>query len=176
MLRTFGKTMSKLRVMANDFRRQFDDALKEAELDGVKQFADDVRSLNPKNEIVKALSPMEKAAQDVRAGLDAAMKPDASNKATATAAQSADPAKVGSTAAAAEATTDAPAASAGSVAAAPVAKPAASTAKRVAAKTASTATAKPKPAAAKAAATKAAAPKSSAKPRAAKAKTGGAES
>ncbi len=176
MLRTFGKTMSKLRVMADDFRRQFDDALKEAELDGVKQFADDVRSLNPKNEIVKALSPMEKAAQDVRAGLDAAMKPDASNKATATAAQSADPAKVGSTAAAAEATTDAPAASAGSVAAAPVAKPAASTAKGVAAKTASTATAKPKPAAAKAAATKAAAPKSSAKPRAAKAKTGGAES
>ena len=75
MLRTFGKTTSKLRVMANDFRRQFDDAMKEADLDDLKKVADDVRALNPKNEIRKALSPMEKAAQDVRAGLDAAMKP-----------------------------------------------------------------------------------------------------
>src|SRR5690606_33257429 len=77
MLRTFGKTTSKLRVMANDFRKQFDEALKEAELDDLKQVADDVRSLNPKNEIKKALSPMEKAARDVRAGLDTAMKPEA---------------------------------------------------------------------------------------------------
>src|SRR5690606_13411341 len=54
---------------------QFDEALKEAELDDIKKVADDVRALNPKNEIRKALSPMEKAAQDVRSGLDAAMKP-----------------------------------------------------------------------------------------------------
>lgn len=75
MLRTFGKTTAKLRVMANDFRRQFDEAMKEAELDDVRKIADDVRALNPTSEIKKALSPMEKAAQDVRAGLDAAMKP-----------------------------------------------------------------------------------------------------
>ncbi|MBX9461782.1 MAG: Sec-independent protein translocase protein TatB [Aquamicrobium sp.] len=75
MLRTFGKTTAKLRVMAGDFRKQFDEALKEAELDDLKSVADDVRALNPKNEIRKALSPMEKAAQDVRSGLDAAMKP-----------------------------------------------------------------------------------------------------
>jgi sec-independent protein translocase protein TatB len=61
--------------MANDFRKQFDEALKEAELDDLKKVADDVRALNPKNEIRKALSPMEKAAQDVRAGLDAAFTP-----------------------------------------------------------------------------------------------------
>ena len=77
MLRTFGKTTSKLRVMANDFRKQFDDALKEAELDDLKKVADDVRALNPKNEIRKALAPMEQAAKDVRAGLDAAMQPKA---------------------------------------------------------------------------------------------------
>jgi sec-independent protein translocase protein TatB len=71
MLRTFGRTTSKLRVMAGDFRKQFDEALKEAELDDLKKVADDVRALNPKNEIRKALSPMEKAAEDVRAGLDA---------------------------------------------------------------------------------------------------------
>ena len=33
MLRTFGKTTKKLRGMAGDFRKQFDEALKEAELD-----------------------------------------------------------------------------------------------------------------------------------------------
>ena len=31
MLRTFGKTMGQVRRMANDFKRQFDEALREAE-------------------------------------------------------------------------------------------------------------------------------------------------
>ena len=75
MLRTFGKTTTKLRSMAGDFRKQFDEAMKEAELDEVKKSFDTVRGLNPTNEIKKHLSPMEKAAADVRAGLDAAMKP-----------------------------------------------------------------------------------------------------
>lgn len=39
MLRGFGKTMSSLRRMARDFQRQFDEALKEAELDDVKKAA-----------------------------------------------------------------------------------------------------------------------------------------
>ncbi|MBX3530758.1 MAG: Sec-independent protein translocase protein TatB [Rhizobiaceae bacterium] len=75
MLRTFGKTTSKLRVMAGDFRKQFDEALKEAELDDVKGLVDDVRKLNPTNEIRQALNPMQKAAADVRAGLDSALNP-----------------------------------------------------------------------------------------------------
>lgn len=75
MLRTFGRTTSKLRVMANDFRKQFDEALKEAELDDVRKLADDVRSLNPANQVRDALSPVQKAAQDVKAGLDSALNP-----------------------------------------------------------------------------------------------------
>lgn len=75
MLRTFGRTTSKLRSMAGDFRRQFDDALKEAELDEVKGLADQARKLDPRNEIKKHLSPLEKAGKDVREGLDRAMKP-----------------------------------------------------------------------------------------------------
>ncbi|MBI1620464.1 Sec-independent protein translocase protein TatB [Aquamicrobium zhengzhouense] len=78
MLRTFGKTTAKLRVMANDFRKQFDEAMKEAELDDLKQLANDARSLNPASQIKKALSPMEQAARDVKAGLDSAMKPETS--------------------------------------------------------------------------------------------------
>ena len=75
MLRTFGKTTAKLRAMAGDFQKQFNEALKEAELDDVKKSVDALRSLNPAAEIKKQLNPFEKAAADVRAGLDAAMKP-----------------------------------------------------------------------------------------------------
>jgi len=180
MLRTFGKTTSKLRVMANDFRRQFDDALKEAELDGVKQLADDVRSLNPKNEIRKALSPMEKAAQDVRAGLDAAMKPDTSNKPAASTSQPAEPVKAGAAALPGEAASSAAVAPA-AAASKPAAKARATTTKSAAAK-APAVTKAPgakapvaKATAAKAQIAKTAATKT-AEPRAAKAKTGGAES
>ncbi|WP_374684883.1 Sec-independent protein translocase protein TatB [Mesorhizobium sp. J428] len=75
MLRSFGRTTAKMRSMANDFRRQFDEALKEAELDDVKSSIDQLKGLNPASDIKKALNPMEKAAADVRAGLEAALKP-----------------------------------------------------------------------------------------------------
>lgn len=75
MLRTFGRTTSKLRVMAGDFRRQFDDALKDAELDDIKKLADDARNLHPARAVRKAFDPVEKAARDVKAGLDSAMSP-----------------------------------------------------------------------------------------------------
>ncbi len=70
MLRTFGRTTAKLRAMAGDFQRQFNDALKEAELDDVKKSVDSLKGLNPANEIKKQLNPFEKAAADVRSGLD----------------------------------------------------------------------------------------------------------
>jgi sec-independent protein translocase protein TatB len=75
MLRTLGRTTAKLRAMAGDFQKQFNDALKEAELDDVKKSVDALRGLNPTAEIKKQLNPFEKAAADVRAGLDNAMKP-----------------------------------------------------------------------------------------------------
>ncbi|MBN9072579.1 MAG: twin-arginine translocase subunit TatB [Rhizobiales bacterium] len=97
MLRTFGKTTAKLRVMAGDFQRQFNEALKEAELDDVKKSVDELRSLNPANQIRQTLNPFEKAAADVRAGLQSLNpatppKPDS-------AAPAAEPAKDGTAAA-----------------------------------------------------------------------------
>lgn len=91
MLRTFGRTTAKLRSMAGDFQRQFNEALKEAELDDVKKSVDSLRSLNPMNEIRQQLSPFEKAAADVRAGVDTAMKPTATPDEAAAPAQPADP-------------------------------------------------------------------------------------
>ena len=75
MLRTFGRTTAKLRAMAADFQKQFNEALKEAELDEVKKSVDELRSLNPAAEIRKQLNPFEQAAADVRAGVDDMMKP-----------------------------------------------------------------------------------------------------
>jgi sec-independent protein translocase protein TatB len=75
MLRTFGRMTAKMRGMAGDFRKQFDEALKEAELDDVKKSVDSLRGLNPMTEVRKQLNPFEKAAADIRAGVDQAMKP-----------------------------------------------------------------------------------------------------
>ena len=164
MLRTFGKTTSKMRAMAGDFRKQFDEAMKEADLEDLKTLAADARKLNPAGEIKKAMSPMEKAAQDVRAGLDAAMnpkKPAAPEPAPAV-ATAAEPLKAGAAAVPGEAV-KAPAANGSAGAAASPAQPAAKSARTP-------------PAAPVAKAAGKAAPKPAAKAakRAAKPKTGGA--
>ena len=96
MLRTFGRTTAKLRSMAGDFQRQFNEALKEAELDDVKKSVDSLKSLNPANEIKKQLNPFEKAAADVRAGLDT-LKPKTPEPASP-AAHAAEPLKNGAAA------------------------------------------------------------------------------
>ncbi|MFC3323709.1 Sec-independent protein translocase protein TatB [Mesorhizobium cantuariense] len=75
MLRTFGRTTAKLRAMASDFQKQFNEALKEAELDDVKKSVDELRGMSPMAEIRKQLNPFEQAAADVRSGVDSAMKP-----------------------------------------------------------------------------------------------------
>ncbi len=69
MLRNFGKTMSSMRKMAGDFQRQFNDALREAELDDVKKTVDTVRSMNPASDIRKALNPLGKVGEDIRSEL-----------------------------------------------------------------------------------------------------------
>ncbi|TPK61643.1 twin-arginine translocase subunit TatB [Mesorhizobium sp. B2-4-19] len=100
MLRTFGRTTAKLRAMAADFQKQFNEALKEAELDDVKKSVDELRGLSPVAEIRKQLNPFEQAAADVRAGVDSAMKPKpAADPATPTAStpQAAEPVKNGAT-------------------------------------------------------------------------------
>src|SRR6187399_2300767 len=111
MLRTFGKTTAKLRAMAGDFQKQFNEALKEAELDDVKKSVDALRGLNPAAEIKKQLNPFEKAAADIRAGVDAAMKPKPADPA-APVAVAAEPLKNGATSEAVSSATPATEASA----------------------------------------------------------------
>ncbi len=74
MLRTFGKTTKKLRGMAGDFRKQFDEALKEAELDDVSSMISDARKFNPRNALKDVIDPIESAGRDIKAGLNEAAK------------------------------------------------------------------------------------------------------
>lgn len=70
MLRAFGRTTKKLRGMASEFRGQFDEALREAELDDVKKTFDDARKLNPMQSIRDAVNPLKDTAKDIRADLE----------------------------------------------------------------------------------------------------------
>ena len=186
MLRTFGRTTAKLRAMAADFQKQFNEALKEAELDDVKKSVDSLRSLDPAAEIRKQLNPFEQAAADVRSGVDAVMKPNPAVDPAAPAAstpQADEPLKNGATVmpgvSAPEATPAAPifpamtdssvVAQTPSAAAAPI-KPAPTKARKAAAKPSAAGAKPPAAKAAKPAATKAAATKAEPKPAPAAAK------
>lgn len=69
MLRAFGKMTSNLRRMAGEFRTQFDDALKEADLDDVRKTIADAKSLNPASSLREALNPLRQVGEDIKADL-----------------------------------------------------------------------------------------------------------
>lgn len=73
MLRAFGRTTKKLRAMASEFRGQFDEALREADLDDVKKTFDDARKLNPMQSIRDAVNPLKDTAKDIKADLEKAV-------------------------------------------------------------------------------------------------------
>ncbi len=75
MLRAFGKATSKFRQMSGDFKRQFDDALKEAELDDVKKALDSVKKLDPRQQVKDVLNPFKEATSGIRDDLTKAVQP-----------------------------------------------------------------------------------------------------
>lgn len=70
MLRAFGRTTKKLRGMASEFRGQFDEALREADLDDVRQTFSDAKKLNPMQSIRDAVNPLKDTARDIRSDLE----------------------------------------------------------------------------------------------------------
>ena len=72
MIRAFGKMTSRLRSMAGEFRSQFDDALKEAELDDVRKTITDAQKLNPANALRDVMNPLRQMGQDIRSDLQKA--------------------------------------------------------------------------------------------------------
>jgi sec-independent protein translocase protein TatB len=69
MLRAFGKATSKFRATAGEFRRQFDEALKEAELDDVRDIINDAKSLDPRKDIRKVFDPVRTIGEEIRSTL-----------------------------------------------------------------------------------------------------------
>ena len=72
MMRTFGKMMGRVRSMANEFRSQFDEAMREAELDEVRKGLGEVNKYNPANTLRDAMNPIRQLGQDIKSDLQKA--------------------------------------------------------------------------------------------------------
>lgn len=88
LLRTVGKTVATLRRMAGDFQTQFNEALKEAELDGLK---DEITGLKDSaTKMVSAPDPFKMARDEIRGALSGrSTTPSALAGAAATASEDA---------------------------------------------------------------------------------------
>lgn len=69
MLRAFGRMSRKFTSMAGEFRKQFDDALNEADMGDLRQTISDVRRMNPGNSLREAMSPLRQAAEEIRSDI-----------------------------------------------------------------------------------------------------------
>lgn len=72
MMRTFGKMMGRVRTMANEFRSQFDEAMREAELDDVRKGISEVNKYNPASSLRDAMNPIRKLGEDIKSDLQKA--------------------------------------------------------------------------------------------------------
>lgn len=72
MLRAFGKMTANLRKMAGDFRTQFDQALREADMDDVRQTITDVQRFHPANALREAINPLRDMGNEIRNDLQKA--------------------------------------------------------------------------------------------------------
>jgi sec-independent protein translocase protein TatB len=76
MLRAFGKMTQRARKVAGEFRAQFDEALREADLDEVRQTLADAQKLNPVNTLREAMNPLRQMGNDIKADLQKATTVD----------------------------------------------------------------------------------------------------
>jgi len=74
MLRAFGKMTQRAKKVAGEFRAQFDEALREADLDEVRQTLADAQRLNPANTLREAMNPLRQMGNDIKADLQSATK------------------------------------------------------------------------------------------------------
>lgn len=63
MLRAFGKAIGKIKRMAGDFQRQVDDAIKEADLDDIKDIASN-KTFAPLDDAKKSMEDFTKSMKD----------------------------------------------------------------------------------------------------------------
>ncbi|MDL2398503.1 Sec-independent protein translocase protein TatB [Rhizobium mayense] len=83
-LRTIGKMTARARKVAGEFRAQFDEAMREAELDDVRQTISDAQKLNPVNSLREAMNPLRQMGNEIKADLQRSTTVDKSEVATST--------------------------------------------------------------------------------------------
>jgi sec-independent protein translocase protein TatB len=75
MLRSLGRYAGQLRRTAGEFRSQFDEAIRESELDELRSTLSDVSDLNPINQIRdsmnESMTPLKEAADDIKGSIEA---------------------------------------------------------------------------------------------------------
>ena len=74
MLRTLGRYAGQLRRTAGEFRSQFDDAIRDSELDELRASLQDASDLNPINQIrdtmTESLAPLKESADDIKSSIE----------------------------------------------------------------------------------------------------------
>lgn len=99
MLRAFGRTMGQVRRMSNDFRRQFDEALREAERQsGLDETKKDLQSMTKADPLKDAQKDLDKSVRATEKPAAASKPAEASSSAaetTATEPTEAEPLKTG---------------------------------------------------------------------------------
>jgi sec-independent protein translocase protein TatB len=75
MLRSLGRYAGQLKRTAGEFRSQFDDAVRESELDDLRNTLSDVSDLNPVNQIrdsvTESMAPLKETADDIKGSIEA---------------------------------------------------------------------------------------------------------
>ncbi len=59
LMRILGQWLGKARSLAREFQRSFDDLVRESELDDLRKEVEELRALNPIDDIKKALDPTD---------------------------------------------------------------------------------------------------------------------
>lgn len=74
MLRSLGRYAGQLKRTAGEFRSQFDEAIRESELDELRTSLKDATDMNPLNQIkdsvTDSLKPLEDTANDIKGGIE----------------------------------------------------------------------------------------------------------
>src|SRR5690606_5134067 len=65
-----------LRKMAGEFRTQFDEALRETEMEEVRKTISDAQKLNPSNALRDAINPLRQMGQEIRGDLEKSTRVD----------------------------------------------------------------------------------------------------
>jgi sec-independent protein translocase protein TatB len=104
MLRTLGRYAGQLRRTAGEFRSQFDDAIRDSELEELRSTLQETSDLNPINQIrdsiTDSMAPLKESADDIKSSIEApqsagddASKEPAPKKKTATKSRKSKPKK-----------------------------------------------------------------------------------